>query len=246
MKTFRADLHIHTVLSPCGDLDMSPRNIIEIAKQKKLDIIGITDHNSTLNCAVTAQLGNKNDILVLQGVEITTKEEVHCLAFFEKNEELHSFQQFLEKHYTPVENDPTRFGYQVVVDENDLITREIENLLIVGLNLGIDTIAEKVKSLQGIFIPAHIDRSVNSIYSQLGFWPTGLQADAVELSKYGKKQIMLSKYQELEHFSFIQSSDAHFTDDIGKVFANFEIENKSFSEIRLALQSAEGRSVSID
>ena len=29
MKRFKADLHIHSCLSPCGDLDMSPRTIVE-------------------------------------------------------------------------------------------------------------------------------------------------------------------------------------------------------------------------
>ena len=43
----RADLHIHTVLSPCGDLEMSPENILHFAQIQGLNMIGITDHNST-------------------------------------------------------------------------------------------------------------------------------------------------------------------------------------------------------
>lgn len=48
MKWYKADLHIHSVLSPCGSLDMSPKNIVQSALDKELEIIAITDHNSTL------------------------------------------------------------------------------------------------------------------------------------------------------------------------------------------------------
>ncbi len=95
MQAFRADLHIHTVLSPCGDLDMNPRSIVQLAKQRGMDIIGVTDHNSTLHSSLIKQLGEKEGLFVLQGVEVTTKEEVHCLCFFSSNEQAASFQQFI-------------------------------------------------------------------------------------------------------------------------------------------------------
>ncbi|HNX58188.1 MAG TPA: PHP domain-containing protein, partial [Spirochaetota bacterium] len=46
----RADLHIHSCLSPCGSLDMSPSRIVERAVESGLDVIALTDHNSALNC----------------------------------------------------------------------------------------------------------------------------------------------------------------------------------------------------
>ncbi|RMD59308.1 MAG: PHP domain-containing protein, partial [Nitrospirae bacterium] len=52
MGCFVADLHVHTCLSPCADIDMSPLRIIEKAKSKSIDIIGITDHNSSENAEV--------------------------------------------------------------------------------------------------------------------------------------------------------------------------------------------------
>ena len=44
---FKADLHIHTVLSPCGDLEMSPTAIVDRALSRGLDMIAISDHNTT-------------------------------------------------------------------------------------------------------------------------------------------------------------------------------------------------------
>ena len=98
MKVFNADLHIHTVLSPCGSLEMSPKAIILAASEKKLDIIGITDHNSTRQCRVVTAEAQKAGITVYCGAEVTSKEEVHCLAFFENFKKLDEFQQFLDKH----------------------------------------------------------------------------------------------------------------------------------------------------
>ena len=93
---YKADLHIHTVLSPCGDLDMSPSMIIDQALIKELDIIGITDHNSTKNAIVCKEIGERNNIFVMMGAEVTSKEEVHCLCFMPNEEKLSEFQEYLE------------------------------------------------------------------------------------------------------------------------------------------------------
>ena len=91
MNSFRADLHIHTLLSPCGDLDMSPDEIVRIAKEKQLSIIGITDHNTTKHVPLAKFYAQQQGIFVLGGAEVTTKEEAHCLAFFEKDETIRLF-----------------------------------------------------------------------------------------------------------------------------------------------------------
>ena len=130
MKEFRADLHIHSVLSPCGDLEMSPRNIIHQAKEREIDIVGITDHNSTRHGPLMRRLGRENGVFVLTGAEVTSREEVHCLCFFEDDSLLELFQEYLDRNLIPFPNDERRFGHQVVVDENDNILAEDKNLLI--------------------------------------------------------------------------------------------------------------------
>jgi len=85
VKTFRADLHIHTCLSACAELDMTPPKIIRKAREKGLQIIAITDHNSAENIPAFNAL-KYEDIKVFAGMEITTSEEVHVLALFEDYE----------------------------------------------------------------------------------------------------------------------------------------------------------------
>jgi 3',5'-nucleoside bisphosphate phosphatase len=243
MKLFRADLHIHTVLSPCGDLDMSPGRIVEEASGKGLDIIGITDHNSTLQCSITARLASEKGIFVLQGAEVTTKEEVHCLAFFENSTILGKFQDFLDSSLPPIMNDPEKFGVQVVVDENEIIVYEEKKLLFGALNRSLEEVESYVHSLKGLFIPAHIDKKKNSIYSQLGFLPEGLKADALEVSYAASPAKFAAIHPEINGFPIIRSSDAHLPGDIGRERTGFYMRNASFQEIREAIAGSNGRRI---
>jgi 3',5'-nucleoside bisphosphate phosphatase len=245
MRVYRADLHIHTLLSPCGDLEMSPANIVAKAKEKQLDIIGITDHNSTKHCLLTKRLAKKEGITVLCGAEVNTKEEVHCLAFFETDEKLALFQQFLEKQLPPVKNDVHRFGYQVVIDEQENIIEEVEKLLLTGLHAGINKVEQTIHELGGIFIPAHVDRPYCSILSQLGFIPPDLKANALEISRHTNAE-EFDKQQSLGgKYTFLKSSDAHYVNDIGRAYSEMWLAAATFSEIKMALANENGRYVKI-
>lgn len=243
MNIYKADLHIHTVLSPCGDLEMSPSNIIRQAKLKKLDIIGITDHNSTLNCKITRILGEKQGIYVLTGVEITSREEVHCLAFFEKTESLDIFQQYIEASLPFVKNNPHYFGYQVVVDAFENILQEVDSLLIIGLNRSIGEIRSKVAELDGIFIPAHVDRPRNGILDQLGFMPDTLNPDAVEIWNRNSRNTFLKTYPVFDKYQLLINSDSHTLQQIGTFYSELVMEQINFSEIHNALSGNKGRKV---
>ncbi|MBK7713228.1 MAG: PHP domain-containing protein [Bacteroidales bacterium] len=244
MKNYRADLHIHTTLSPCGDLEMHPVNIISEAEKKGLDIIGITDHNTTRHCKLISQLAAKKDIFVLQGAEVTTKEEVHCLVFFEKTDALKTFQDYLDTNLPDILNVPEIFGDQVQVDENEMIIFEEPRLLVNALCKSLEEVEKFVHSLNGLFIPAHIDRLKNSIYSQLGFLPDDLAADALEISRNSSPEKFGAAHPEINRFPLITSSDAHYPENIGMASTNFYIENASFSEIRFALNGDKGRRIS--
>ena len=233
---YRADLHIHTVLSPCGDLEMTPLQIIAKAKERGLHIIGITDHNSTRQCAEIKKVGAREGIFVLCGVEVTTREEVHCLTFFEEENALQEFQQFLDDNLPPIQNDVKKFGYQLIINEHEEILDEAPFLLITAINKSINEIETEVHRLKGIFIPAHIDKMQNSILSQLGFLPPDLTVDALELSKRANKEQFLEKNNYLRKYPFIQSSDAHLVEDIGCVYMELEMPEINFDEIKKALK----------
>lgn len=245
MELFKADLHTHTVLSPCGDLEMSPRNIVARAANKGLRILGITDHNSTRQCSVMQEAARAHDLLILTGAEVTSKEEAHCLAFFETTEQLAEFQLYLDEYLPNMPNDPKKFGYQVVVNIEDDILYQEERLLITAINQSVNQIETKVHELNGLFIPAHINRARNSIIGQLGFVPLDLACDALEISKHTTYQKFIAEQAYLEGKTFIQSSDAHFIENIGDVHTEFYLERGTFSEVRMALNHENGRYVAL-
>lgn len=243
MKVFTADLHIHTVLSPCGSLRMSPVVIVQTAKERKLDIIGITDHNSTLQCRTVSREAARAGITTYCGVEVNTKEEVHCLAFFEDFEKLDAFQQYLDKYLPERQNDARLFGYQVVVNETDEITYEETRLLISGIEQNIGQVEKQVHSLDGIFIPAHVNRQKYSLTSQLGFIPPDLNFDALELSEHTRTAEFLRVYSCPGNPVILRNSDAHEPTTIGKQFNRLIMKDTGFGEFRKAIRRMEGREV---
>lgn len=243
MKIFRADLHIHSVLSPCGDLDMSPRSIVAEAKARGLDFIAVTDHNSTLHGPLVRRLAEPHGIKVFYGAEVTTREEAHCLCLFEREEQRIPFQQFIEDNLPVIKNDPARFGYQVVVNENDEIIQEVEPLLISALRVGINEIQEEVHCLGGVFIPAHVDRPMYSLISQLGFIPPDLKFDALEVFRNTDREEFVTNNGYLGNPTIIKNSDAHFPGQLGTTFSEYLLEEVTFSEFAMALKGIEGRRV---
>lgn len=235
MHSFRADLHIHTVLSPCADLEMTPKNIVGEARDAGLRLIGITDHNSTKNAALVKTLAEKAGIYVLMGAEITTKEEVHCLAFFEHPAELQRFQEYLDEHILKIPNRDGHFGYQPVVDANENIVEMIPHFLSAALKKGIAEIQQKVFSLNGIFIPAHISRPANGLFAQLGFIPRGLRFHALGVSSKSSTQAIRQKFGLSDKITLVFNSDAHFPGQIGQNFSVFHLDKLSFGEVKMAL-----------
>lgn len=243
LQKYRADLHIHTVLSPCGDLEMTPAKIVKRAKEAGLQILGITDHNSTKNAQLVKRLAREEGIFVLTGVEVTTKEEVHCLTFFENNDELINFQDYLDHHMSIIPNPDGHFGYQPVVDEQDNILELIPNYLVAALNVSIHDIQKKVYELNGIFIPAHVDRPLYGVFSQLGFLPKGLRYDALGVSVNNTEKDVRKHYVVQKEITLIRNSDAHFLQQIGEIYTIFNLMEISFSEIKMALNKQSGRFV---
>ena len=243
MNNYSADLHIHTVLSPCGDLEMSPVNIVDRAARKGLDIIAITDHNHTGHAKLTRALGKKLGLWVVYGAEVTTREEIHCLTFFDTDEQLDQFQEYIDKYQPFIPNDISLFGHQVIVDTDENIITELEKSLYPALNKGIDEIAVFVQSLGGLFVPAHVDRKMNGLYAQIGFLPESLKPDAVEIFRRTRRKDAVKHHPELKAYSLIKSSDAHFIEDIGRCTSTLVMQKRSFSEFKMALRGEGGRGV---
>jgi hypothetical protein len=197
------DLHIHSALSPCADDDMTPNNIVNMAVLKGLDAIAITDHNGCDNVDAVMKVADGR-ILVLPGMEVQTKEDVHLLCYFEDMNWLLDFDAYIRNFMPEVPNVPHIFGNQYIMDENDRIIGQREHLLLSSLDLSVEQIVQLVLQRGGVVVPAHIERPSYSIISQLGFIPPNLGFSVLEFSKFDTNYTMYS-----QGFKYIYSSDAH-------------------------------------
>ncbi len=243
LKEYRADLHIHTILSPCTELtEMSPRAIVERAHQIGLDFIAICDHNSCENVIPARKISLDVGLAVLAGIEITSKEEVHTLGLFDSEDEALKVQEIVYSNL-PGENDEETFGYQVIVNEKDEVLAFNKKLLIGATTLTLEKVVELIHSFNGLAVAAHVDREGFSIIGQLVFIPPGLPLDALEISPRISVPEVKSRFPQCNDYPLITSSDAHYLDDIGKSSTTFLMEEVSVREIKLALMSEKGRKV---
>ncbi len=242
LRTFRADLHVHTCLSPCADLDMSPRAIVNRALGRGIDVIAITDHNSAENVNAVMKAAEGSNLIVLPGMEATSKEEVHLLGLFESLGDALAFQQAVYERL-PGENDEEAFGMQVVVNEDGDVLGFNPHLLAGATEFSTDQIVEGIHRLNGVVIASHVDRETFGIIGQLGFIPEGLALDALELSPNTSQLEAKRRFPQYGHWTFVRSSDAHFLDDIGKATTLFLLSEPRVGELKKAFRREEGRRV---
>lgn len=233
-------MHIHTCLSPCADLTMVPGAIIKQAKMRCLDMIGICDHNSTENVLAVKAAGKKENICVLGGIEVCSREEAHIMGFFDNESGLKKIQEIVFERL-PGKNDEKKFGKQVVVDELGQPVGSCDKLLIGAASLSVEEIVNLIHGLGGLAVASHIDRESFGIIGQLGFIPEGLALDALEVSRnYDPGKI--AEYKSYG-FPLVKFSDAHFIADIGEASTTCLLNEPSFGEFTLALGGIEGRKV---
>ena len=244
LRVFRADLHIHTCLSPCGSLEMLPGRIVAEAKRKRLDIVGICDHNTAENVTVVKRAGEGKELKVLGGMEITSREEVHLLALFDGEKDLFELQSLIYDSLPGINNEQV-LGEQLVVNEENEVIGSNDRLLMGATRLPIRKIVEAVHSLGGLAIASHIDREGFGIIGQLGFIPKGLGLDGLGISPRLSPEKAGLRFPQVLTFPMVTFSDAHVLEDIGRKSTSFLMEEATVGEIKKALRGEEGRKVMI-
>ncbi len=246
MRRYLADLHIHSCLSPCASLDMTPRAIVETNIKNGIELIALCDHNSAENVGAAMRAGRRHGLCVLPGMEINSREEVHTLAIFDTEEQALAMQEIL---YAALKgsNRPDIFGDQVVVNEFDEVDGFNDRLLIGAVQMDIYEVVREAHRLGGLCIASHVDRPSYSILGQLGFVPGDLELDAMECSRNGSPESILETLSHLEGRApgLVTSSDAHELDDIGTAASWFTIGSPEVSELASAFRGEMGRRVEI-
>lgn len=213
-KAYSYDLHMHSCLSPCGDIDMTPNNLVNMSMLQGLDLIALTDHNTARNCPAALEVARELPITVIPGLELNTCEEIHVVFLFPTLEKAMDFDSYVYKHLNKVENRHEIFGEQIIMDSSDRPIGVEDMLLINTTDISIDDTWKLAQKFGGFCWPAHIDRPSNSLIASLGFLPPDLPHPTLEVKK-PEQFFADGQYAELyDKFHIITNSDAHTLLDI--------------------------------
>lgn len=228
MNRYYYDLHVHSCLSPCGDDDNTPNNIAGMASLCGLNIVALTDHNSTENCPAFFEAAKRYGIVPIAGMELTTSEDIHVICLFETLDGAMKFSKKVSDLRIQIKNRPDIFGNQLILDGQDNVIGEEENLLINATLISINEVPMLVREFGGICYPAHIDRQSNGIISVLGTFPDSPHFNCVELHDGKNCDEYIKKYN-LQNKKIIVSSDAHRLTDMRDKENYFDIDDEPYS-----------------
>ena len=236
MNRFYYDLHIHSCLSGCADNENTPNNIIGMGKLNGLDIMALCDHNSTLNCPAFFDAAERNGIVAIAGMELTTSEDIHAICLFETLEDAMNFSGEIDSRRIKIKNRTDIFGDQLILDSNDELIGTEEYLLSNATTVSLDEVKGIVEKYSGVCYPAHIDRDANGAISVLGDFPHDDGFKVAELHNREKAEEYRFKYK-LESLKLIFSSDAHYLWDIAErtSFVELDAERDNPDKVRKEL-----------
>jgi PHP family Zn ribbon phosphoesterase len=242
---FTADLHLHTVLSPCAEPEMLPEFIVEQASELGLDLIAVTDHNSAENCEAVLNAAVETGLVVWPGMEVQSREEVHLLCLFDTLQQVLAWQNQVYASLPPLKNKSDVFGMQVVLSADGDPVSYNDRLLLTSTSMSVEEVVQKVEVLGGLCIPAHVDRPAYSIISNLGFIPPDLGIRAVEISTLVGPEDARARIPGLGGYSLIANGDAHRLKEMLRR-TTLKMASRTIAELGLALAGEGDRGVWVD
>lgn len=221
---------------------MIPPLIVDTALSMGIDLIAITDHNASANIQAVQEAAFNTSLTVLPGMELQTAEDIHCLCLFDRLDQINALQEIVNSSLPRISNSPEHLGEQFVVDATGEFIRREDQMLIISTNITLTQAWNIVNSLGGLFIPAHVNRKAFGLIETLGFVPTDIPIECLEISRHLPISQAVEQFPQLRGYPLIQSGDVHRLDEfIGKNL--FTLESPTITEIKLALKNLEGRSL---
>ena len=231
MNRYNYDLHVHSCLSPCGDNDMTPNNMVNMAALLGCDILAITDHNSCKNVPAAVKVGERVGVLVVPGMELCTSEEAHVVCLFDSVEGAMEFDEFISANVPYIKNKTEIFGQQLIMDEEDNVVGQEGNLLISSSFISVNDVLRFVRKFGGTAFPAHVNKDSYSVVASLGVVPQEAGFICAEVTANCDIDKFYQTNPEIKDKKIITDSDAHYLENITEKMGWVELPEKSLSAL---------------
>ena len=229
MSKYYYDLHMHSCLSPCAGDDMTPANIAGMATLAGLQVVALTDHNTTKNCPAFFEACKAYGLVPIAGMELTTAEDIHIVCLFDSLEAAMQFDTVVDTYRIKIPNRPKIFGNQHIVDTDDNIIGIEEDLLINATTLSVQEAVDLARSHGAAVHPAHIDREGNGIIAILGDIPEDVHFTTVEFHDRENEEQYRQQYSSLQGKKAIYCSDSHYLENMPDAANQIEIPDEPYS-----------------
>jgi len=235
VKRILADLHIHTVLSPCASEEMTPPAIVRAAVAKGLGMIAICDHNAADNVRATQEAAGEA-LAVLAGMEVTTAEEVHVLGLFPDAAEAASAAEEVQ---ATLPDRPEGGDRQWLMDADGRVVGSLGKMLSAASRFPLEQAVGLIKRHGGLAVASHVDRPSFSVMSQLGLFPAGAGFDAIEVFCAAGKPEAEARWASLG-LPIFHSSDSHYLAEIASRTTSLTMQGATFTELRTMIRRGAG------
>ena len=223
------DLHMHSCLSPCGGEDNTPANLAGMCALAGLDIVALTDHNTTGNCPAFCRAAERYGLLALPGMELTTVEEVHVVCLLPDLDRAAAFGDYVRAHLPPIPNRPEIFGEQLILDHEDNLLGVETAFLAGATDIGVYDVIPRVERYGGVAFPAHIDRPSFSLLANLGLWDPAMGFPLAEVSQNCPPDFF--QRPDLAGVRHITDCDAHYLDQFPDAHQWMEVETRNVQTV---------------
>jgi hypothetical protein len=223
---------------------MIPPLIVRAALARGIGVLAITDHNASANVAAVQAAAQGTGLVVLPGMELQTREDVHLLCLFDTLGQMAQWQAQVDAALPDTPNNADFFGEQFVVDAAGEFVRREPRRLLTAADIALAEAVRAVQALGGLALPAHVDRVAFGLLPTLGFVPPDVPFAALEISRHLTLAQAREKFPQLHQYPLLQNGDAHVLQDLLGV-TEFNLAAPTIAEVMLALQGVGGRSVKV-
>jgi len=123
------------------------------------------------------------------------------------------------------------------MDSKDNIIASEPFLLINATSISFEEVFELVQKYGGVAFPAHIDKSANSLFSNLGFIPPNVTFKSVEVKNRGIFPKLCEENEYLKTCKVLSNSDAHYLGSISEPVNFLHSNSKKIADILASISN---------